>query len=81
MARVDDATAEILVQPFKENDPGPHVLAVWAVLTDAGLDLEIGPFATTVRASLAELADVISPAVEAGFGAGASSIQVRFEAA
>ncbi len=71
--------AEILVQPFKENDPGPHVLAVWGVLTDAGFELEIGPFATTVRASLPELTPVISPAIEAGFEAGASVIQVRFE--
>lgn len=73
------AQLEILVEPFKANDPGPHVLAALQVASDAGLDHEMGPFSTTVVGTVEELLGIVEPLLRAGFDAGASSIQTRLE--
>ena len=39
---------EILVEPFRENDPGPHVAAALAAVRAADLEYDMGPFSTTV---------------------------------
>lgn len=70
----------MLVEPFRENDPGPHVLAVVDAASAAGLDVDMGPFATTVDADLDVLLDAAGGLLRAGFGAGATSIQLRLEA-
>jgi len=70
---------ELLVEPFKENDPGPHVTAVLDVVRARGLQVEMGPFSTTVDGSLAELSAALDELVRAGFDAGATSIQARLE--
>lgn len=70
---------EILVEPFKEGDPGPHVLAVLKVLDDDRFEVEMGPFSTIAEGSLDELRAVVGQIHDAGFGAGATSIQTRLE--
>ena len=70
---------EILVEPFKENDPGPHVAAVLDTLTAAGFSVDMGPFSTTVDGHLDELVGVLQTVLKAGFDAGATSIQARVE--
>lgn len=70
---------EVLVEPFRENQPGPHVSAVVSEFEARGLEVDMGPFATVVSGSLDELSDAIKPAVDAGFAAGATSVQARFE--
>lgn len=70
---------EVLVEPFRENEPGPHVVAVLDLLREAGLDVDMGPFSTTVEGPLDVLAPLVSDVLAAGFGAGASSIQARLE--
>lgn len=72
---------EILVEPFKENDPGPHVQAVLDLLMRRGLAFDMGPFSTTVDGDLAALSELSADLCQAGFDAGATSIQMRLERA
>lgn len=70
---------EVLVEPFRENEPGPHVHAVLDALEQAGLEPDMGPFATTVSGSRDAIADAVAALVRAGVGAGASALQLRIE--
>jgi len=70
---------EILVEPFKENDPGPHVIAAVDAARAAGLDVDMGPFATTVEGEIADVVAAGAAMMTAGFDAGATSIQLRVE--
>ena len=70
---------EVLVEPFKEDDPGPHVMAVVDVLERAGFGVDMGPFSTVAEGSLDELVAVVQTLVASGFEAGATSIQTRVE--
>lgn len=74
-----EVSLEVLVKPFRENDPGPWVQAVVAKLSEAGLDPEMGPFATTVSADVATISAVLGEMVEAGINAGATSLQLRLD--
>lgn len=68
---------EVLVEPFRENNPGPHVDAVLAMLSEHGFSVDMGPFSTTAEGELAQLIAVVEPLLAAGFDAGATSIQTR----
>jgi uncharacterized protein YqgV (UPF0045/DUF77 family) len=70
---------EVLVEPFTENAPGAHVLAVIESFAAAGLGPDMGPFATTIDADLAAIIDRLGEAVTVGFDRGASAIQIRIE--
>jgi uncharacterized protein YqgV (UPF0045/DUF77 family) len=74
-----DAHLEVLVEPFRENDPGPHVTAVIDAATAAGLSAEMGPFATTVTGDVDQLAGAVADMIRAGFAEGASALQIRIE--
>ena len=74
-----DVRMEILVEPFKENDPGPHVVAVVDAARSTGLDVDMGPFATTVSGGIDEVIAASSAMMRAGFEAGATAIQLRVE--
>jgi len=75
-----DAHLEILVEPFRENNPGPHVTAVLDAAAAAGLNADMGPFATTVDGDVDQLADAIADMIRAGFRNGATALQLRIEA-
>ncbi len=70
---------EILVEPFKENDPGPHVMAVFEILAQTDFVVDLGPFSTTAVGPIDELISIIQLLTQAGFDAGATSIQARLE--
>jgi uncharacterized protein YqgV (UPF0045/DUF77 family) len=74
-----DAHLEVLVEPFRENDPGPHVTAVINAATAAGLSAEMGPFATTVTGDVDQLAGAVADMIRAGFAEGATALQIRIE--
>lgn len=76
---MSDARLEILVEPFKENDPGPHVTAVVETARATGLDVDMGPFATTVCGELGDVVEASAAMLRAGFAAGATAIQLRVE--
>ncbi len=68
---------EVLVQPFKENDPGPHVLAAVEALEAAGLSPDMGPFATTAEGDLEVVIDTVATMLRAAFAHGATSVQLH----
>jgi len=70
---------EVLVEPFRENAPGPHVAAVIDALERAGLSTEMGPFATTATGSARDVATAAEAMIAAGFAAGATAVQIRVE--
>ncbi len=79
MSDQPQARTEVLVEPFRENDPGPHVIAAIGVLRDAGLTPDMGPFATEAHGDLAATIDAIAGLLRASFDAGADAVQVRIE--
>ncbi len=68
---------EVLVEPFKENEPGPHVVATIDALTEAGLAVDMGPFSSTADGELTTLVDAVHAMLQSGFDSGASTIQIR----
>ncbi len=70
---------EILVEPFAENDPGPHALAIVEAARQAGLGVDLGPFATVITGDLAALTGLLSTATAASLDAGATALQIRLE--
>lgn len=77
MARGTEIAAEFLVAPFVEGEPGPHVTAAVAAFDGQGLDVELGPFASSVTGDLDSMAEAIAEMVRAAMTQGASSIQLR----
>lgn len=74
-----DAHLEVLVEPFRESDPGPHVTAVISAAEAAGLDAEMGPFATSIDGDIDRLAGAVADMIRAGFAEGATAMQIRVE--
>lgn len=74
-----DAHLEVLVEPFRENDPGPHVSAVLDAASAAGLNPDMGPFATEITGDIDVLASAIAEMIRAGFSEGATAMQLRIE--
>lgn len=72
---------ELLVEPFKEGRPGPHVVAALESLEAAGLEVELGPFASTSVGDVADVAAAIGEMVTASMQAGATRITVQISAA
>ncbi len=71
---------ELLVEPFQEGRPGPHVVAAIESLEAAGLEVELGPFASTSTGDVAVVAAAIGAMVTASMGAGASRIILQISA-
>lgn len=76
---VDIIHIEFFVEPFEEGTPGPHVEAAVATFADAGLQPEVGPFATTASADIDQAATATSAMVRAALQAGATRIVLRLE--
>jgi uncharacterized protein YqgV (UPF0045/DUF77 family) len=73
------ARVEVLVEPFRENDPGPHVTAAVSALEDADLPTDMGPFATVATGELDQVLGAVTSMLRASFEAGAEAIQLRVE--
>jgi len=76
---MEGARLEVLVEPFRENDPGPHVTAAIDVLDQAGLGPDMGPFATSAEGQLDQIADAVAALLRAAFANGATSVQLRVD--
>ena len=70
---------EVLVEPFRENQPGPHVIAAVAAIDAAGLRSDMGPFATTAEGDLDQAIAAMADLVRAAFDNGADAVQLRIE--
>ncbi|MEM7096337.1 MAG: helix-turn-helix domain-containing protein [Actinomycetota bacterium] len=76
---MDAAHLEFLVEPFVIDEPGSHVLAAVDVARDAGLDPDMGPFATSATGSIDDVIDAVADLLRASFADGASSVQLRVD--
>ncbi len=72
-----DTHLEVLVEPFRENNLVPHVSAVIEAATAAGLEPNMGPFATEIQGDIDVLAGAIAEMIRVGFSHGATSLQLR----
>ena len=72
-----DVHLELLVEPFEEGRPGPHVLAALEALEAAGLKVDLGPFASTATGDVSIVAGAIGEVLTASTGAGATRITVQ----
>jgi uncharacterized protein YqgV (UPF0045/DUF77 family) len=72
--------AEFTVEPFVEGAPGAHVTAAFDAVRREGLEVEFGPFGTTVAGDDATLLDAVNDALRAAFAHGATRVSVQISA-
>jgi uncharacterized protein YqgV (UPF0045/DUF77 family) len=68
---------EYTVEPFVEGAPGPHVRAALDAAAEAGLDVEFGPFGTTVAGADDDVLAVTERILGAAMRAGASRVSLQ----
>ena len=68
---------EYTVEPFVEGAPGPHVRAALDAAGDDGLEIEFGPFGTTVAGADAAVLSAADRIVRAAISAGASRVSLQ----
>ena len=68
---------EYTVEPFVAGAPGPHVRAALDAAGDAGLDVEFGPFGTTVAGADDAVLDAAGRVVRAAIDAGATRVSLQ----
>ena len=73
----EKAKAEFTIEPFIEGDPGPHVRETIAVAKQSGLNVEIGPFGTTVIGEQETVFELVSELVKTAMDNGASRISLQ----
>jgi uncharacterized protein YqgV (UPF0045/DUF77 family) len=71
------AYVEFTIEPFVEGAPGPHVTEAIAAAQASGLDVEIGPFGSSVVVELAEVGAVIAALSDAAMANGATHVSVH----
>jgi uncharacterized protein YqgV (UPF0045/DUF77 family) len=71
---------EFTIYPFREGSAPPaHAQAAIDVLSESGLEVDVGPLSTTVSGPADEVFDSIRAAQSAAVAAGADRIVVRIE--
>ena len=70
---------EYTVEPFVAGAPGPHVQAAREAAGEAGLDVEFGPFGTTVAGADDAVIDAAGRVVRAAIDAGATRVSLQVE--
>lgn len=73
-------TAEFLVEPFEEGNPGLHVTAAIERVTAAGLSVEQGPFGNSTAGDASMVLPALAEALEAAMAAGATRVTVNVAA-
>jgi len=68
---------EFLVEPFEEGNPGPHVDAAIAAFTAEGLEVDLGPFSSSVSGDLDAVANAVSQMIRSSMTSGATSIRIQ----
>ena len=66
---------EFTVEPFDEGRPGPHVeAAIAAARSVSGVEVDVGPFGTSLLGPTALAMAALQGATVAAFGAGATRV-------
>lgn len=73
----DQLAAEFLVEPFSEGAPGTHVQAAVDAFDEAGLTVDLGPFASVAAGPRDVVADAVGEMVRRSMAAGADSIRIH----
>ncbi len=68
---------EFLVEPFAEGRPGPHVDAAVEAFVDAGIDVELGAFASVAKGDVDEIAGAAAAMIKSALAAGATGIRLQ----
>lgn len=68
---------EFTVEPFVEGSPGPHVQAAVDAAVAAGLEVDFGPFGTTVSGGDSAVLDAVDAVMRAAVAAGASQVSLQ----
>ncbi len=72
--------AEFTTEPFTgEGDPPEHVTHAAVLLTEAGLDADLGPFGTAVEGDARVVIPTLSDVATAAFSAGATRFTLQVE--
>jgi uncharacterized protein YqgV (UPF0045/DUF77 family) len=71
------AYVEFTIEPFVEGRPGPHVTAAIAAAEACGLDVEVGPFGSSVVVDLADVGAVTAALCDAAIANGATHVSVH----
>ncbi|HEX9993467.1 MAG TPA: thiamine-binding protein [Acidimicrobiales bacterium] len=72
---------EFLVEPFVEGAPGPHVRAAVEAAEQAGLAVELGPFASVATGPVDTVADAVARLLREAFRSGATRVQLQVDRA
>lgn len=73
----EKARAEFTIEPFTEGDPGPHVKETISVAKESGLNVEIGPFGTTVTGEQEKIFELVSNLLKTAMENGASRVSLQ----
>ena len=68
---------EYTVEPFVAGAPGPHVHAALDAAAETGLDVEFGPFGTTVAGADDAVISAAGRVVRAAIDAGATRVSLQ----
>ena len=71
------AYVEFTIEPFVEGRPGPHVTAAISAAEARGLDVEVGPFGSSVIVDLAEVGALLAAVSDAALANGATHVSVH----
>ncbi len=71
------AYVEFTIEPFVEGRPGPHVTAAIAAAAARGLDVEVGPFGSSVVVDLVDVGDVLHALSDAALANGATHVNLH----
>jgi uncharacterized protein YqgV (UPF0045/DUF77 family) len=72
---------EFIVEPFVDGQPGPHVRAAVDAATEAGAEVDFGPFGSTGRAAAEAMPDVVAAITRAAFENGATHVTLHVASA
>lgn len=70
-------TAEFVIEPFNDGNPGPHVRAGIDAIKAKGLAVSMGPFGSSVAGDIADIAPAIDAMVQAAINDGADRVLVE----
>lgn len=68
---------EFVIGPFREGEPGEHVTAAIEALTAAGLEVEMGAFATSVRGDAETVAEALRAMIVRAVDSGADRLNLH----
>lgn len=71
------AYVEFTIEPFVEGRPGPHVTAAIAAAEARGIDVEVGPFGSSVIVDLVDIGGVIGAITDVAIANGATHVSVH----